>query len=158
VIVRPSSRRRLTQAEESAEEEEAEEEELEEEEEEEEEDSDEGEQAAAEDTHENVCHACSGVGDLVCCSNADCRHAYHRFCLSAASQAEVDARDDWHCPVCTGDTAGRAVGNPQTGRAQACAKFRSRKRGRAELSPGANRQARREQYHKRGGKAKKQFR
>jgi hypothetical protein len=38
---------------------------------------------------------------------------------------------------------GRAVGNPQTGRAQACGKFRARKRCVAELGPSAGRAAKR---------------
>jgi len=95
-----------------------------------------------EDTHENVCHECSETGELICCST--CRHAYHGDCLVLDQRPIGDG--DWSCPVCTGVSSGRAIGNPQTGRAQACGKARARKRGRSEATPAAGRAAKRATY------------
>ena len=97
-------------------------------------------EAEEDDEHENVCHGCGETGMLHCCST--CRHVYCGDCLTMSSLAAV-SNADWRCPICTGISGGRAVGNPQTGRAQACGKFRARKRGVAELGPSACRAAKR---------------
>ena len=125
-----------------------EEEDLEEEEEEEEE----------EDSHEDVCHGCSATGELFCC--AECRHAYCGDCLPLAAASGID-RDDWRCPICTGRYNGGAVGNPQTGRRQACGKARARKRGPGDPTPSAARAAKRARYadaKKQSGRGPQRFR
>ena len=124
----------------------------------EEEEAEEEEDAEEEDEHENVCHECSETGELFCCST--CRHAYCGDCLSLASRAEV-SKPEWRCPICTGVSNGRAVGNPQAGRAQAaCAKHRARKRGAADPGPAAGRAAKRalRAYHKANGVKKPRLR
>ena len=95
------------------------------------------EEEEEEDSHEDVCHGCSSTGELFCC--AECPHAYCDDCLPLASRTGGIDRNDWRCPVCTGLYSGGAVGNPQTGRKQACGKARARKRGRADPTPSAGR-------------------
>jgi len=107
------------------------------------EDEEEEEVAEDEDSHENVCNDCQETGELYCCST--CRHAYHEDCLSYAARAGL-SEEDWRCPVCTGVFPRRAIGNPQAGKAQACAKRRARKRARGEAAPSAGRAAKRATY------------
>ena len=130
VTLVPRRRRGAAQASSSDEEEEMEEEE---------------ETGAEDDSHENVCHGCSSTGELFCC--AECRHAYCEDCLPLAARGGL-VRDDWRCPVCTGKYNGGAVGNPQTGRRQACGKERARKRGPGDLTRSAGRAAKRATYAK----------
>ena len=96
-----------------------------------------------EDSHEDVCHGCSKTGELFCC--AECPHAYCDDCVPLYDRSELD-RPDWRCPVCTGLYSGGAVGNPQTGRKQACGKTRARKRGRGDPTPSAGRALKRGKY------------
>ena len=98
------------------------------------------EEEEEEDSHEDVCHGCSATGELFCCS--ECPHAFCDDCLPLAAKSGLD-RDDWRCPVCTGKYNGGAVGNPQTGRRQACGKARARKRGKGDPTPSARRAAKR---------------
>ena len=98
------------------------------------------EEEVVEDEHENVCHGCSSTGQLYCCST--CSHAYCDDCLTLSSRAGLE-KPDWRCPICTGGSAGRVVGNPQGRRQQACGKFRARKRGPADPTPAAGRAAKR---------------
>ena len=120
----------------------ADEEEWEEEEEEEEEEAD--------DSHENVCHSCGEVGELVCCSG--CRHAFHGDCLSLSAQARLEELN-WRCPICVGLPLGRTVGNPQRlVPLKACGKRRARKRGPADPTPAAGRAAKRAAYAAGNGK------
>ena len=70
---------------------------------------------------------------------------YHEDCLSYAARAGL-SEEDWRCPVCTGVFPRRAIGNPQAGKAQACAKRRARKRARGEAAPSAGRAAKRATY------------
>ena len=107
------------------------------------EEEEEEEVAEDEDSHENVCNDCQETGELYCCST--CRHAYHEDCLSYAARAGL-SEEDWRCPVCTGVFPRRAIGNPQAGKAQACAKRRARKRARGEAAPSAGRAAKRATY------------
>jgi hypothetical protein len=118
-------------------------EEEEEEEEETEELGEEEEDSEAEDTHENVCHSCSSVGTLYCCSSDGCRHAYCGDCLVFADLQQARLNDDWRCPICTGKTGGRAIGNPRQAPHKACGKERARKRSRADPTPAAGRAAKR---------------
>jgi hypothetical protein len=125
---------------------------------EEEEEMDEDEEAEEDDSHENVCHGCSSTGELFCC--ASCRHAYCGDCLPLTARFGLE-RDDWRCPVCTGTYNGGAVGNPQTGRRQACGKERARKRGQGDPTRAAGRAIKRAKYASAKGKsgaAPKRFR
>ena len=116
------------------------------------------EEAEEDDSHENVCHGCSSTGELFCC--ASCRHAYCSDCLPLAARFGLE-RDDWRCPVCTGTYNGGAVGNPQTGRRQACGKERARKRGPGDPTRAAGKAIKRAKYagaKNKSGAAPKRFR
>ena len=127
----------------------------EEDEEDEEEEAEVAEEEEEEDGHENVCHGCGSTGTLHCCST--CRHAYCDDCLTLGCRVGLD-EPDWRCPVCTGVSTGRAIGNPQRGRAQVCGKYRARKRSRTELAPAAGRAAKRTQYARDKGEGKRKLR
>lgn len=65
--------------------------------------------------NDNVCHACSETGMLLCCERPGCRRAWHEECIVQHGIAVGDdGEEDWRCPLCTG-AWGRVKGKGKAG-------------------------------------------